>query len=123
VTQDSIVSQLIADPANDKYSLVGKTSMFKMIPGFTAPGTVLSSFKYTFNVLRNLSLISCFLLVDYYFIDDDERYRFAQNKHDYLIEQLFFTPNVLIENLNRNVRLSIDQPCKLLVWVAQMQFN
>jgi hypothetical protein len=61
-------------------------------------------------------------LTNYVYLDDDERMMFAQTKHDYLIEQLYFTPNVAIEGTNPRAKLDIDQSCKLTVWLAQLDY-
>jgi len=58
--------------------------------------------------------------VDYIFLDTDERRRFAQVKHEYLIEQLQFSgdENIVTESTTR-VKLNFNHPCKELVWVAK----
>ena len=63
-------------------------------------------------------LSSTTLWVDYIFLDTDERRRFAQLSHEYLIEQLQFTGT---ESINDNAssikpKLSFNHPCKELVW-------
>jgi hypothetical protein len=65
-----------------------------------------------------LELSSTTLWVDYIFLDTDERRRFAQLSHEYLIEQLQFTGT---ESINDNAasikpKLSFNHPCKELVW-------
>lgn len=72
--------------------------------------------------LKNITIPKCYLLVDYVYLDQEERLKFAQTKHDYLIEQLYFTPNIAIDSINRKVKLDIDQPCKLQVWLAQLDY-
>jgi hypothetical protein len=61
------------------------------------------------------------LWVDYIFLDTDERKRFAQQSHEYLIEQLQFTGG---ENINNNssmkaMKLVFNHPCKELVWFVK----
>jgi Large eukaryotic DNA virus major capsid protein/Major capsid protein N-terminus len=57
------------------------------------------------------------LWVDYIFLDTDERRRFAQLSHEYLIEQLQFTgsENVSV-GTKMNPKLTFNHPCKELVW-------
>jgi hypothetical protein len=64
------------------------------------------------------------LWVDYIFLDTDERRRFAQLSHEYLIEQLQFTgTEALNNNATNRVKLNFNHPCKELVWVAKPQFR
>jgi hypothetical protein len=58
------------------------------------------------------------LWVDYVFLDTDERRRFAQLSHEYLIEQLQFTGAESISSTKLNSKLSFNHPCKELVWFA-----
>ncbi len=60
------------------------------------------------------------LWVDYIYLDTDERRRFAQVSHEYLIEQLQFTGDEsLTANSTKRVDLNFNHPCKELIWVAQ----
>jgi len=69
------------------------------------------------------------LWVDYIFLDTDERRRFAQLSHEYLIEQLQFTgaDNVIgITNTSgtqMKPKLSFNHPCKELVWFCGTKFD
>jgi hypothetical protein len=58
------------------------------------------------------------LWVDYVFLDTDERRRFAQVTHEYLIEQLQFTGQEAVNSLSIKPKLSFNHPCKELVWVS-----
>jgi len=69
--------------------------------------------------IRGKSLLSCSLWVDYIYLDTDERRRFAQVSHEYLIEQLQFTGEESISNFSNKIRLSFNHPTKELVWVVQ----
>ena len=54
--------------------------------------------------------------VDYIFLDTDERRRFAQLSHEYLIEQLQFTGQEAIASQSIKPKLNFNHPCKELVW-------
>ena len=60
------------------------------------------------------------LWVDYIYLDTDERRRFAQVSHEYLIEQLQFngdeTVNI-VEGASASITLNFNHPVKELVWV------
>ena len=67
-----------------------------------------------FDDIKNISLWA-----DYIFLDTDERRRFAQLSHEYLIEQLQFTGSeTLVAGTNR-IKLNFNHPCKELIWVAK----
>ena len=57
------------------------------------------------------------LYVDYIYLDTDERRRFAQVSHEYLIEQLQFTGE---EDLESSHTLNFNHPVKELVWVSRL---
>ena len=61
------------------------------------------------------------LYCDYIFLDTDERRRFAQVSHEYLIEQLQTTGNCGFKSktTKATVSLNFNHPCKELVWVVQ----
>ena len=76
------------------------------------------------NVGNKFTLNTVTLYCDYIFLDTDERRRFAQVSHEYLIEQLQFNESVSArrDNLSQakmNVDLTFNHPCKELVWVCQ----
>lgn len=52
------------------------------------------------------SLSSASLFVDYIYLDTDERRRFAQVSHEYLIEQLQFTGDESTSNTNNKIKLN-----------------
>jgi hypothetical protein len=67
------------------------------------------------NPLSNVNL-----WVDYIFLDTDERRKFAQLSHEYLIEQLQFPgAETLPANAPARIKLSFNHPCKELVWVPK----
>ena len=59
------------------------------------------------------------LWVDYVFLDTDERRRFAQLSHEYLIEQLQFTGEENVSGSSNKIKLNFNHPVKELVWVMQ----
>ena len=59
--------------------------------------------------------LSAALWVDYIYLDTDERRKFAQSSHEYLIEQLQFTGR---ESASNKIKLNFNHPVKELVWVV-----
>jgi hypothetical protein len=77
------------------------------------------------DLANNLSLLSCKLYVDYVYLDTDERRRFAQVSHEYLIEQVQFTGTVskTTSDTNKNVTLNFNHPVKELIWAHTTSGN
>ena len=80
----------------------------KLVVEFAGADTCVTGAHKPFN--------SATLYVDYIYLDTDERRRFAQVTHEYLIEQLQFTGE---EKAQSKVKLNFNHPCKELVWVMQ----
>ena len=65
-----------------------------------------------------MSMTTCKLWVDYVYLDTDERRRFAQVSHEYLIEQVQFTGDEsLTVATSKKIDLHFNHPCKELIWV------
>ena len=69
--------------------------------------------------------LSCKLYVDYVYLDTDERRRFAQVSHEYLIEQVQFTGSESISAASptKNVTLNFNHPVKELIWAHTVVAN
>jgi hypothetical protein len=111
------IASLFAAPKATKYAITGMSSNFFVIPSLGVASVTTHK-----RSLKNILLKECVLLADYVYLDDDERIKFAQTKHDYLIEQLYFTPSIAIQGTNPKVQLDIDQPCKLTIWLTQLDY-
>ena len=109
--------ELLQSLSNIQYLITGKTSGFTVMPGANQ-----KSLTYQYNPLRNIKLNNAYLIVNYIFVDDDERIKIAQAKHDYLIDQLYFTPNITLDGANRTVKIVADQPTEFMTWIVQMSY-
>ena len=61
------------------------------------------------------------LWCNYIYLDSDERRRFSQVKHEYLIEQVQYQSNTLTTNngtseVTSNINLNFNHPVKYLIW-------
>ena len=65
------------------------------------------------------SLTAASLYIDYIYLDTEERRRFAQQTHEYLIEQLQYTGAESITSSSNKIQLNFNHPVKELVWVVQ----
>lgn len=86
--------------------------------GQLSPGSTVSA-----TIAYNQSLVAASLYVDYVFLDTDERRRFAQNPHEYLITQLQFTGDESVGSSSNKIKLNFNHPVKELIWVVQPDQN
>jgi hypothetical protein len=59
------------------------------------------------------------LYLDYVYLDVDERRKFAQESHEYLIEQLQYEGQQQITTSSGRLDLTLNHPVKELIWVFQ----
>jgi len=116
VNNNTLTTQLFSSTYGKKYLIYGKTSEYSTQAQLNSFSTLVST------KIKNLNLINAFLLIDYYFLDDEERQRFSEAKHDYVIEQLYYTPEQDIDDISRNLSVTLANPCKFMVWTAQMKY-
>jgi len=114
---NTLQQQQLYLPSNKSYYITGLSSRFKAMPAANS-----SQLTYSYNKLTNLSIPNCYLLVEYIYLDTEERLKFAQSKHEYLIEQVTFGGQKQIESNNRSVSINLILPTKLLVWVLQQNY-
>jgi hypothetical protein len=63
------------------------------------------------------------LWIDFVYCDTDERRRFAQSAHEYLIEQLQYTGAESTSQTQNKIKMSFNHPTKELIWVVQPDDN
>jgi len=88
---------------------------------------VSQSFKDAHPDIRNLK--SCLknpdpeirFFIDYIFVEADERRRFAQNPHEYLIEQVQFISETRNLISNNKIPINLNHPVKALYWTIGEQ--
>jgi len=59
------------------------------------------------------------ILVDYIYLDSEERRRFAQVGHEYLMEELQFTGVESVTGANTKTKLGFNHPCKEIIWAMR----
>ena len=57
-------------------------------------------------------------MVDYIYLDTDERRRFAQGSHEYLIEQIQHQ-EFNVSTPNPNLKLNFNHPIKEIIWTTR----
>ena len=63
------------------------------------------------------------LLIDYIYLDVEERRRMAQESHEYLIEQTQFNEDKGLTSAQNRVDLTFNHPVKELIWVTQYSWR
>jgi hypothetical protein len=79
-----------------------------------ATGTTISYAAGQLPALRDMALY-----IDYVYLDVDERRKFAQESHEYLIEQLQFEGQQQITTSSARLDLTLNHPIKELIWIFQ----
>lgn len=75
----------------------------------------------TSNVTTGGAMPTFTLWADYIHLDVEERKRFVDNAHEYLIEQVQFTPITPVprNTINMTIPIDFNHPVKELIWIAQ----
>jgi hypothetical protein len=98
---------LIKSRTNDTFCIpkIGSTSKLYQIPNY-----------------NDITLQECYLLVNYIYLDSEERNRFVQSKNEYLIEQVHIFNTQLIQASNFSAKIDSINPIKFIVWFVQQQY-
>lgn len=68
-----------------------------------------------------IELKDAFLLVEHIYLDNDERVKFSQANHEYLIEQIQFNGEHTVNGGSHQIfKLGFTHPVKEIVWVTQL---
>jgi hypothetical protein len=70
----------------------------------------------------NLSIKNIYFLIDYIYLDREERIKFFNDRHEYVIEQTYFSGNKILKNLNNKINLEVKNPCKWMVFMGQFSY-
>ena len=104
----------------EKFLITGLKSGFQAMPKINSVERIYKNRTINF---KNITLKNCFLLVEYGFLDDEERLRFARARHEYLIEQVYFNGENTIDGLHQSFKIGFTQLCKELIWVSQLSLS
>ena len=86
------------------------------------PNSIYIEKNYIYKNIIDISLKNIYLLIDYIYIDKEERVKFYNDKHEYLIEQVFFSGIKYLNNLNNKNIIEIINPCKWLIFMGQISY-
>ena len=75
-----------------------------------------------YTTIKKTGKMKMTVLLDYILLDFPERKKFAESKHEYLIEQLQYSTFVSSSLGSTNkIKLNFTNPTKLMVWFAQLK--
>jgi hypothetical protein len=106
----------------EKYSIMGYDSHYAVETYINTTTLDSVSVAYTQNTFKNIRITDCFLLINYVFLDDEERIKFYKAEHEYIFEQLIYNGSTSLDGVNRSVKIGLINPCKLMVWTAQFDY-
>ena len=124
----------LLDFNDDETHYVPLVFWFNRNPGLALPLIALQyhevKFNFQFAVASEIAtnntkapdIKSIKMFVDYIYLDTEERRRFAQQSHEYLIDQVQYTGAVSRTAGTggmQSLRLDFNHPCKELVWVER----
>jgi len=105
------------DIIRESYRIYGLCSGYSVLP---ADNSIEQNLKINVPALDKLIIPNCYLDVEYVYLDVEERFRFINTAHEYLIEQVQIGAIKAIQFKNIQLNLSLNHPCKALFWVAQL---
>lgn len=112
----------VAESEDNKYLIKGLKSRYYSMPYIkTSTDTTIESkysIVYSHKDLSDVKINECFLLVDYVFLDTNEKERFYKNSHEYLIEQTNETTSLISSTIS-NVNLNLKDPVSYFVWYCR----
>lgn len=97
------------------------TNQFKMIKTNNEILNLTKS-NMTFRNIYNLTLADTYLLVDYVYLDNLERLKFARSNHEYLIDVCQFDNDKTIFNSNNKIKVGYFNPTKEIIIRAQYDY-
>jgi hypothetical protein len=105
ITNNKSSTKIISNP------IIGTSTKYSLDP---------ESNSTTIKNTIDLNITDMVLLLDHVYVDTQERIFLSKIKHDYLIEQLYYTPNQNVLSNNERFRLNINNPCKLTIYLCQL---
>jgi len=68
-----------------------------------------------------ISLVNSYFLVNYIFLDNLEREKFAKSTHEYLIDYVQYNGEKTIYSSHQKLKLGFSNVCKEIIWVSQIK--
>ncbi len=123
VSYDPLTQKLYYNPIKGKFvipktesdlklKLTGEITKYEM---YITPNTVVVKDEDYFK-FNKPSLITSYLVVNYIYLDNFERYNFLNNSHEYLIPVVQTLPEQIISSTNSTYKVPFINPVKFIAW-------
>jgi hypothetical protein len=126
VKYDEFLNRLYYIKINSSTTFVSGTSIVGVVTQYTVmPNSVEVNYISKINSVINFSSItlgSTFLYVDYIYLDNQERLKFAKSDHEYLIEYLQYDNEKSLINNNNKIKILYTNPTKALFFISQFNY-
>jgi uncharacterized protein (UPF0297 family) len=101
-------------------NIIGSRSHYTVMPNNTEVNflsTILNVYDF-----ETITLGTTFFYVDYIYLDNIERLKFARSNHEYLIEHLQYDNEKIIINNNNKINILYNHPTKAIFFVTQYDY-
>jgi hypothetical protein len=126
IKYDEFLNRLYYIKINNNTTFVSGTSIIGVVTKYTVmPNGNEVNYISKINSVINFSSITLgttFLYVDYIFLDNQERLKFAKSNHEYLIEYLQYDNEKSLINNNNKIKILYTDPTKALFFVTQFNY-
>jgi len=117
---NKLVGDFLIPTTNDpRYKIVGSISYFETNIN---PNSLLIVDESYFR-FNTPSIIEAYLLVNYIYLDNEERFKFLNNSHEYLIPMIQNIASQTYFSSNISYKIPFVNPNKIIFWVAQLISN
>ena len=121
VYYDSVYNTFLIPQSNDvKYNIVGDISYFTVMPSLQS--IIVKDENYFSNNIYSV-LKNAYLLVNYIYLDSNERWYFMNNEINYIIPIVLNVLSKDINSMNSNYKLQLFNMHGYLIWRAQLSNN
>jgi len=110
------------DILKDNYKIYSNDDNYCVYPKKNTSEIVHINKLKNFNWTNSLTIKQAYLMVDYIYLDVDERIKFITKNHEYLIDVLLYNTDKVINNNSTKIVLGYSHPCKEIIIRAQMNY-
>ena len=105
-----------------KYKIYSLDGIFDVDPAQKSTELKHINKQNNFEWVNSLFIKEAYLLVDYIYLDIDERIKYIKSSHEYLIEVLMYDNERNITNNSNKFNFGYSNPCKEFIFRAQMDY-